>query len=145
MDTKLQLHVNLIAGLIFTSAVLENFCYHWKVVAVQLHGNVTYPWDSYTGRVSIPSMPPTYWWIHQCNRFTDLIPYNALLSTFLFLLNKWCLYAWNFEDILIITMARAVYMRFMLHYEATKMALLVQIQLEKFATDEMRTVRKSRI
>ncbi len=120
-DTNLQLHINLIAGLILTSAVLENLTFHWKVVAI--HGNVTYPWDSFNDRRSTLSISATYWWVHHYSKFTDLIPYNAPLSTFLFIINKWCVYAWNYGDILIITMARALYMRFLLRYEASKMVL----------------------
>lgn len=118
-DVNLQLHVYLIASIIFVSAILENLSFYWKVKAV--HGNVRCPWDSINGRKSIQSIQATYWSVHHYNKFTDLIQYNATLSTFLFVFNKLCVYVWNFGDILFIIMSKALYMRLYLHYKASKM------------------------
>lgn len=127
-DTNLALHVNLIAGLIFTSGILENACSHWKVLVI--HGNATLPWEE-TAQGS-PSIWATYWWTTHYTRFTHFIPYNVFISMSLFIFNKWCVYAWTFGDILISVLARALYKRFQLHYQAAKLAMEMHtLQMKK--------------
>lgn len=114
-DHKLRFYVNLIAGLLLTSGILENLCSHWKMVAVP--GNEPIPWDPTRNRQTA-SVWEAYWWMHFYHKVKTVVPYNTVLSVSLFFFNKWCLYAWNFGDILISVLALAIYRKFKLNYEA---------------------------
>jgi len=130
-DTNLALHTNLIAGLLLTSGILENICSHWKVLVLHWNSTLlsehTLKKQGYSGTSPTPSIWATYWWTTEYNRFTHLIPYNFPLSLALYVFNKWCLYAWNFGDIFIAVISRALYKRFQLHHQAAQIALQMQL------------------
>lgn len=110
-DTKLFRSITLISGIIFTSAILENLVSHWKYFKV-----VFYPKRSSENETPYSSVWEHYY-MEAHGQYLRIIPYNIVVSILLFLCNKWAVYAWNFGDILISVIARAVYKRFQLHLE----------------------------
>lgn len=108
-DTKLFHSITLISGVIFTSAILENLISHWRYFK-----DVFYPKSS---SLSMYSSVWEKYYTEAHGQYLRIIPYNMVVSIVLFLCNKWAVYAWNFGDILISVIARAVYKRFQLHLE----------------------------
>lgn len=124
-DKNLWRDINLIAGITYTCGILENACSYWKVVVIHGSGKAL-PWAPHQQPSSIWE---TFWWLQHYRRFTTIIPYNATCSILMFICNKWCVYAWNFGDIFICVMARALYQRFHLNYHAVKTAMAKPINL----------------
>jgi len=113
-DTKLFRSITLISGIIFTSAILENLVSHWRYFKVAFYPNSSSPSEQ-----SYSSIWEKYY-VEAHGQYLRIIPYNIVVSILLFLCNKWAVYAWNFGDILVSVIARAVYKRFQLHLEEFK-------------------------
>ena len=53
-----------------------------------------------------------YYMEHTQPKWSAVVPYNFWLSLLIFLWNKFCLYGWNFIDIFITILSRAIYFKF---------------------------------
>ncbi|CAL8093436.1 unnamed protein product [Orchesella dallaii] len=113
-DTDLFRSITLISGIIYSSAILENLVSHWRFF--------NNPYREST-KMRIPVWEAYYERSH--GQYANVIPYNVVLAIGVFLCNKWAVYAWNFGDILIAVIARAVYQRFKLHHEDLKSKISV--------------------
>lgn len=136
-DRNLYLNIHLLAGLILTSGICENFFVHWKTFAIP-RNNPHFPWASNLTFCQ-GSYLQRYWWFHQYRKYKSLIPYNPFVAVFTIIANKWGLYAWNFGDVLLCCLSRSLYQKFYLHYKYTKITLetnLEELQRSpKFWTD----------
>lgn len=113
-DTGLIRTVLLFSGLVFISAVLENLTSHWKYFK--------YAFISETQEVPAKKYSSVWedYYVNSHPQHASIIPYNIVLAIGVCLCNKWAVYAWNFGDVLISVIARAIYKRFQLNYKDFK-------------------------
>ncbi|CAL8102663.1 unnamed protein product [Orchesella dallaii] len=100
-DARLKRFVNWVSVTILLSAILENATFHFKLFPV---------FESTESYGNISSLEVFYKRSH--SHWALYIPYNPIVTFLLFLTNKWALYIWNFGDVFIAVLARAVYFRF---------------------------------
>lgn len=93
-DRHLFRDVGLISGVTFTSAILENLVSYWKVFQPSERSF----WEDF--------MKTHY------AQYSNFLPSHPAIAVSLFICNKLVLYAWDFGDVLIIVIARAMYKRF---------------------------------
>lgn len=105
-DHQLWKDVRLIAGILFTSAIIQNGLTHWNVL----------PGSRKSSHMSAIEV---YYLKHFPNYF-KVVPYNPIFAIALFICDKCILYAWTFGDVLIAICARAIYKQFQLHSELIK-------------------------
>lgn len=53
-----------------------------------------------------------YYYKTDNGQWLKLIPYHEIFPIILFFANKWAVYAWNFMDVFIATLCRAIYFKF---------------------------------
>ncbi|CAG7727747.1 unnamed protein product [Allacma fusca] len=57
------------------------------------------------------------YYVRSHGQWVEIVPYHAAIAVYVFISNKLALYAWNYLDITIIVLARAVYFRFKALYD----------------------------
>ncbi|CAG7718720.1 unnamed protein product [Allacma fusca] len=119
VDQKLFRDVNIIALCIFTSCILEHSYAHLKFFPIV--GNSErrlIARKDLQVKLANASAWETYYW--RSHPFVgDIIPYHFISAFGVFILAKYSILAWNFGDILVTVMSRALYYRFkMLHQQA---------------------------
>ncbi|CAL8110756.1 unnamed protein product [Orchesella dallaii] len=102
-DVGLRKFSILVPGFIMTSAILENICFHFRMFPVfdppPDINNLT--WGAFQ----------VYYDRHHTN-WSLLVPFHPILGTLLILANKFALYAWNYADLLVVVLCRALAFRF---------------------------------
>ncbi|ODM93662.1 Gustatory receptor for sugar taste 64a [Orchesella cincta] len=102
-DVGLKKFSILVPGFVMTSAILENVCFHFRMFPVfdppPNINNLT--WGAFQ----------VYYDRHHTN-WSLLVPFHPIIGTLLILANKFALYAWNYADLLVVVMCRALAFRF---------------------------------
>ncbi|CAG7670356.1 unnamed protein product [Allacma fusca] len=106
-DKRLFRDVNLIAGIVMASAILENAFWHAALSPIIEKAKATNntmtaenssPWKNNYGRAQI--------------MWASFLPENFITASLMFLSNKLAFYSWNFMDLFIVVLARAMYFKF---------------------------------
>lgn len=120
-DSRLFLSVTIVSGVIYCFGIIENFGSHWQVIrdtyfarnhTIQTSDGVV----TDTGKITLAEN----YFRDEYPQFIGLIPYNLAAAIAFYIGDKLAVYAWNFADILIAVIGRAMYKRFQLHYKHFK-------------------------
>jgi hypothetical protein len=68
--------------------------------------------------------PLEYYYENSHKEWAKMIPYHSTAAIFVFLCNKWAVYAWNWGDVLISVISRALYGKFKWFDKSVKETLL---------------------
>ncbi|CAG7725807.1 unnamed protein product [Allacma fusca] len=124
IDQNLFRDVNTLAIFMYTSCILEHSFAHLKFFPIVENSelrllnvkDLKYPLQN-------ASAWETYYW--RSHPFVgDLIPYHFVSAFTIFICSKYCILAWNFGDILVAVMSRALSYRFKMLYEQASEELL---------------------
>ncbi|ODM89736.1 Gustatory receptor for sugar taste 64a [Orchesella cincta] len=122
-DTKLKRDIRLIAVVILVSAVLENATLH-ILFSVEYANDTSKGYPRPNGNLSFPEAYykgfHKSWWYY--------ISYNPVVAIIAFIQHKWTLFAWNYIDILIAVLGRALYYKFKILCESSKEVLIKRDQ-----------------
>ncbi|CAG7722153.1 unnamed protein product [Allacma fusca] len=105
-DITLSHDVKLVTAIVMTSAVLENVVGHLSLFPILVPEN---------GAVNSPVRNISAWetyYVRSHQLWANVIPFNLAVSIFVFISNKIGLYAWNYMDLTIVILARAMYFKF---------------------------------
>ncbi|CAG7828156.1 unnamed protein product, partial [Allacma fusca] len=133
-DRTLKRDVWLIFGLLFTSAVFENL----------LQQSIQFTLLDWILDPTMDNFDPlrSYFYNHHY-RWSTQFPYHVALSCLFFIWNKLSLYAWNFVDIFVIIVSRALYFQFRaIEKHARENILKVRVDKNHQIEDESELYRK---
>ncbi|CAG7717220.1 unnamed protein product [Allacma fusca] len=103
-DVHLFRDVNLVAAVVMISAILENLFVNLKYFPMGQEAEV---------RLQKLNRSALEEYFINCNyQWSVLVAYHHALNLFTFVNNKLALYAWNYADITIILLSRAIYFKF---------------------------------
>ncbi|CAL8136734.1 unnamed protein product [Orchesella dallaii] len=107
-DTKLWRDVIIIGTLLMSSIVLENGVLHLKYFREL--DNFTETTTVYNHSATFTSFESFYW--RSNPHWASALGYHWFVAVIAFLQHKWMLYAWNYIDILLAIVGRALYFQF---------------------------------
>ncbi|ODM89734.1 Gustatory receptor for sugar taste 64f [Orchesella cincta] len=126
-DIYLYRTVVITSIVLFTSAVLENAVLHMEFFEVfdDINGHIV-KYGKETGNASVIKM--YYWRGH--TYWNGVVGYHPIFAVIAFLVHKWVLYGWNYIDVLMALICRALYFKFKVLCRAAEDTLFLPLPLE---------------